>query len=76
MLILFVKILYKNWQGKIAWRNIIPQKIYYASTEWHPEPQLILLAYDADKKGYRHFAMKDIIKMEGEIKCQTIDLGF
>ena len=55
-----IKILYKNWKGEIAIRNIIPISIEYKSTEWHKEEQWILEAFDIDKNANRGFAMKDI----------------
>ena len=55
-----VKILYKNWKGKTSYRNIIPMKIEFKSTEWHKEEQWILEALDVDKNETRGFAIKDI----------------
>lgn len=55
-----VKILYTNYKGKVAWRNIIPKRIEYTSTEHHPGYQWILQAFDVDKKANRSFAMLDI----------------
>ena len=55
-----VKILYTNWKGNTAWRNIIPINIEFKSTEWHKEEQWILNAFDIDKQDNRGFAIKDI----------------
>lgn len=55
-----IKILYTNWRGETAIRTIIPLEIIFASTEWHPEEQWLLKAYDLDKKAERSFACKDI----------------
>lgn len=57
-----VKILYKNWKGKVSYRNIIPEKIEFKSTEWHKEEQWILEAFDIDKNDMRGFAIKDIME--------------
>ena len=57
-----VKILYTNWKGKTGYRNIIPKKIEFKSTDWHKEKQWILDSYDLDKELDRGFALKDIIK--------------
>lgn len=57
---LTVTITYTNYRGETSERNIIPEKIWYGSTEWHPEPQWLLTALDLDKKASRDFAMKDI----------------
>lgn len=55
-----VSIVYKNHRGEVSTRRIIPKNIRFESTEWHPEPQWILEAFDVDKQASRSFAMKDI----------------
>jgi predicted DNA-binding transcriptional regulator YafY len=55
-----VRILYTNYRGETALRIIVPQKILFGETEWHPEPQWLLEAYDVEKGASRSFAMKDI----------------
>ena len=55
-----VRILYTNYRGKTAERVVIPEKIWFGSTEWHPEPQWLLDAVDVEKGALRSFAMKDI----------------
>jgi hypothetical protein len=34
--------------------------IWFGSTEWHPEPQWFLGAFDLDNGKWRDFAMKDM----------------
>ena len=53
---------YKNWENKTSIRHIIPEKIYFGKTKWHPKKQWFLKAWDLDKKEKRTFAVKDIIK--------------
>lgn len=55
-----VKILYTNWKGETAYRNIIPKTIEFKSTQWHKEEQWILNAFDIDKQADRGFAIQDI----------------
>ena len=55
-----VKILYTNYRGETTIRDIIPIKIWFGSTEWHPEENWLIDAYDLGKKANRSFAMKDI----------------
>lgn len=57
-----VKILYTNYRGETALRSIIPEKIWYGSTEWHNDEQWLIDAFDIEKKAIRNFAMKDIHK--------------
>jgi predicted DNA-binding transcriptional regulator YafY len=55
---------YINWEGKRALRRILPQKIFFGSTNWHKKPQWLLKATDLDKGAERDFALKDILKWE------------
>ena len=55
-----VVILYKNWRGERGFRHIRPIEIVYMSTEWHPEAQWLLRAFDLDKEAMRDFALGDI----------------
>lgn len=59
-----VSIAYTNWRGETAQRIIIPDSIYFGSTQWHPEPQWLLRALDVEKQAMRDFAMKDICSWE------------
>ncbi|MER9875619.1 hypothetical protein [Mesorhizobium sp. M0195] len=55
---LHLKLAYTNWRGETSIRTITPDKVYYGTTEWHPEPQWLLTAYDHDKLAVRDFALK------------------
>ena len=55
-----VKILYTNWKGEVAWRTVLPRKIWFGSTEWHREEQWLLKALDMEKDAERDFTLKDI----------------
>lgn len=55
-----VKILYTNYRGETAVRTIVPIKIWFGETDWHPEKQWLLDAYDNEKQAERSFALKDI----------------
>lgn len=55
------KVKYKNYKGEIRDRYITPQLIWYGTTEYHPEPQLFLLALDVEKGTTRDFALNDFI---------------
>lgn len=57
-----VTIRYTNYRGETGVRRIIPIEIRFVSTEWHPEPQWVMEAYDVDKGAQRSFAIKDIIQ--------------
>lgn len=55
-----VKILYTNYRGEKGYREILPEKIWFGSTQWHKEEQWLLDALDVKKGELRNFAMKDI----------------
>lgn len=55
-----VKIIYTNYRNEMSTRTIIPKKIYFTKTDWHPQEQWLIEAYDLDKKADRSFAIKDI----------------
>lgn len=52
---------YKNWRGDVGDRHVTPIKIIFGSTEWHPEPQWLMIAWGHDKAAERAFAVKDCI---------------
>ncbi len=64
-----VRILYTNWKGERGWRLILPRELPFKSTEFHPEEQYILEAWDFIKQADRSFAMRDI---ELWVPTQTI----
>jgi len=51
---------YTNYRGKRGWRYIEPIRIDFSSTEFHPELQWLMKAWDQEKETLRTFAMKDI----------------
>lgn len=55
-----VKFTYKNHAGKVQTRYVVPMHISYGISDWHPEAQWLLNAYDVVKMEERTFAMKDI----------------
>lgn len=58
-----LRVLYRNYRGEIAPRNIVPIKLWYGSSEHHPEPQWFLSALDLDKAAQRDFALRDFLSM-------------
>ena len=52
--------IYRNWRGEVAERKVIPLSVHYGATEWHPEPQWLMRAFDLDKQAERDFAMADM----------------
>ena len=55
-----VRINYTNYRNQTSERVIIPNMIYFGSTEHHPERQWLLVAYDVAKKAQRTFALQNI----------------
>ncbi len=52
---------YRNHRGKVTDRSVTPRDIWFGRTEWHPDDQWILEAFDHDKQAERSFAMRDIL---------------
>ncbi len=50
---------YRNWRGEVSTRRLEMREIHYGSTEWHPEPCLLLRALDLDKNALRDFRVAD-----------------
>jgi predicted DNA-binding transcriptional regulator YafY len=59
-----VRIVYRNYRGEVAKRRIIPGRIWFGGTEWHPEPQWLLDAVDLEKGATRSFALRDIVDFD------------
>ena len=53
-----VTLTYTNWRGETAQRTLTPKRIWWGATDWHPEPQWLLTAFDAEKQAERDFALK------------------
>lgn len=53
---------YRNWEGKVADRSVRPKRIFFGKSEWHPDPQFMLLAHDLDRDAERCFALQDILE--------------
>lgn len=51
---------YLNWKGEYGIRRVVHMTIHYGSTEYHPEKQWLMEAYELDKQEVRIFAMKDM----------------
>jgi predicted DNA-binding transcriptional regulator YafY len=56
-----ITFVYKNYRGEIGVRTVIPQKIWFGSTEYHDVSQWLLTAFDVEKNADRDFALTDII---------------
>lgn len=53
---------YVNYRGEVSKRYVEPLRMYYGNTEFHPENQWLLEAFDLEKKAVRDFAVKDILR--------------
>ena len=54
---------YTNWRGERRERVIEPRRVWFGTTEHHPEPQWFLAALDVEKDQTRDFALRDIHSM-------------
>ncbi len=55
-----VRVVYCNYRNETAIRTIVPRRIWFGATAWHPEPQWLLDALDLEKNEVRSFALRDI----------------
>ena len=55
---------YTNHRGETAERHVVPQSVYFGSTEFHTQKQWMLRGFDTDRQAFRDFAMADITKVE------------
>jgi hypothetical protein len=51
---------YTNYRGETSRREAVVIALQWGGTEWHPEPQPLLLAHDLGKGQDRQFAICDI----------------
>lgn len=51
---------YTNWRGETADRIVVPGRVWFGTTSWHPEPQWFLSALDTVSGQMRDFALSGI----------------
>lgn len=54
--------LYTNYKGETEVRHVIPERVWFGVTPYHPDPQWFLGAFDLDRKADRNFAFKDVVR--------------
>lgn len=54
-----VQMTYRNWRGEVAEREIVPVRVWWGNTEWHPQDGWLLSAWDVEKGAHRDFALAD-----------------
>jgi hypothetical protein len=60
-----IRFTYKNWRGETATRHVEPRFVWFGETEYYPERQWLMRAYDLDKdRAERDFAMRDMVQVE------------
>lgn len=52
-----IELVYRNHRGEVRTRRIVPLGVYFGSTQWHPEPQWLLNAIDAEDNTTKQFAL-------------------
>ncbi len=55
-----VSFTYRNHRGEVAKRSVKPRRLWFGSSEWHPDPQWLLSAWCCDRKATRVFALSEI----------------
>lgn len=55
---------YINHRRELAWREVLPFKLWFGTTRWHSEKeQLLINGWDVQKKAKRDFAMEGVINL-------------
>lgn len=62
-----VRVVYTNYRRETSERTILPERLWFGSTPWHPEPQWLLDAVDLEKGERRSFAVADIHSWSKEV---------
>lgn len=70
-----ISFLYRNWRGEVSKRRVVPLRLWYGSTEWHPELQWLLVARCLDRGEERFFALSDITNEEDHTKADAYRSG-
>ena len=55
-----LKVRYKNYKGIVAEREIVPMRVWFGATDWHPQEQWLMEVWDCERQAVRVYAMKDI----------------
>ncbi len=55
-----VVLVYTDDRGVRSTRRVVPERIWYGRTDWHPEPQWLLEAYDLGRHVLRSFPLRQI----------------
>jgi hypothetical protein len=66
-----LKFRYRNHRGEVELREVRPERIRFASTEWYPEKQWHLYAFCLDRQALRWFALKNIMTLEPDVRLQA-----
>lgn len=65
---------YTNYRGERGTRRVVPQRVWFGATSWHPQDGWLLEAYDVEKQAQRDFALSCIHSMTPETGEATADV--
>lgn len=54
-------------------RCVIPQRVWFGSTEWHPDAQWLLDAYDMDRHAVRSFELARVRGFDSHTVARVLD---
>lgn len=55
-----LRMTYTNYRGERAMRRVVPERVWFGATDWHPTAQWLLDAFDLDRNACRSFALQDV----------------
>jgi len=62
---------YTNHRGEVAQRNVVNPVFFYGATEYYPDVQWLIHAFDLDKDDTRTFAVRNIDSFKGIDNAQS-----
>src|SRR5262245_42314613 len=63
---------YINHEEKQSQRHITIYSIRFGTSEWYPEPQWLILAWDHDKEDWREFAVNKMFYIRPWVKNASV----
>lgn len=61
-----IAFVYTNYRGEASTRHVVPERIWFGTTDWHPDQQWFLEGFDLDRGAHRSFALTDITSFIGD----------
>lgn len=54
----WTSVVYRNWKGEVAKRNLFATELWYGASPFHSGEQWFLYALDGERRVWRNFALE------------------